>query len=295
MKKIQMLLALAFMVFAAKAATPADSSKTVNGKSYVLHTVAKGETLYGLAQKYKTTVADLKKANNNMETLKTGQAIWVPGKGAVSAMASGNGAAQKKHTVLSGESLSKIAKKYGIEVVALQKANNLKGTDIKVGQTLLIPAAGAAKEPAVIVVKEESKEMKAEPKKEEKKAEEKAEKEKAKAPVKPVVKAEDGSSTPIGTATIDRVGEIEEKGMVKIDINSDMDQTRCFIKHPSIPKGNIIVVINPESGKMAYCRVVENYEAKKGDNVNAYITQAVAQKIGLGASSGQVTLKYATP
>ncbi len=45
----------------------------------------------------------------------------------------------KEHIVAKGETLSSIAKTYGITVADLKKANNLTGTDIKVGQKLSLP------------------------------------------------------------------------------------------------------------------------------------------------------------
>ena len=55
-----------------------------------------------------------------------------------------------------------------------------------------------------------------------------------------------------------------------------------------------MVVINPSTGKMAYCRVIENAKTAKLHNGNIEMTTAVAEKIGLTGKSGVVTLKYAT-
>lgn len=45
----------------------------------------------------------------------------------------------KEHVVAKGETLSSIAKSYGVTVADLRKANNLAGSDIKIGQKLAIP------------------------------------------------------------------------------------------------------------------------------------------------------------
>ena len=47
------------------------------------------------------------------------------------------------YTVTSGDTLSKIARKHGVSVDALKSANNLEGSNIRIGQALVIPAAGA--------------------------------------------------------------------------------------------------------------------------------------------------------
>ena len=49
------------------------------------------------------------------------------------------------HKVVKGESLSKIANKYGVTVQALKTANNLKADNIQAGQVLTIPAKQPAK------------------------------------------------------------------------------------------------------------------------------------------------------
>lgn len=51
-----------------------------------------------------------------------------------------NSGIQATHTVKRGENLGKIARKYGVTVDAIRKANNLRGDKINVGQKLKIPA-----------------------------------------------------------------------------------------------------------------------------------------------------------
>jgi LysM repeat protein len=51
------------------------------------------------------------------------------------------------HTVVSGDNLSKIAKKQGTTAKAIRAANGLTGDKINVGQKLKIPGKGAAAEP----------------------------------------------------------------------------------------------------------------------------------------------------
>ena len=46
----------------------------------------------------------------------------------------------KRHKVRKGETLGKIASRYGVTVNKLKRANGLKSTKIKVGQRLTIPA-----------------------------------------------------------------------------------------------------------------------------------------------------------
>lgn len=48
----------------------------------------------------------------------------------------------KSHTVASGDTLSGIARRYGTSVSALQAANGLSGSNIRIGQKLAIPSGG---------------------------------------------------------------------------------------------------------------------------------------------------------
>lgn len=66
-------------------------------------------------------------------------------KPATSKPAAAKPAGPTKHKVRSGENLSKIAKRYGVSVADIQKANNLgNSTNIRAGQTLTIPAKKAS-------------------------------------------------------------------------------------------------------------------------------------------------------
>jgi membrane-bound lytic murein transglycosylase D len=53
-----------------------------------------------------------------------------------------NGARQKKWVVKPGDTLSKIAKRTGVTIKNLREANGIKGSVIKLGQKLVIPANG---------------------------------------------------------------------------------------------------------------------------------------------------------
>lgn len=57
-----------------------------------------------------------------------------PGKSTVSPVGEG-----KEHVVVKGEYLATIARKYGVSIADLKKANNLTGDEIKIGQKLTIP------------------------------------------------------------------------------------------------------------------------------------------------------------
>lgn len=105
-------------------------------ESSVNHTVRRGETLTSIAAVYGVSIADLRRANALQgDHIRVGQNLVVP--------ASGLGATVT-HVIRSGETLSGIAKQYGVRVADIQRANGMTGTRIIAGQTLLIPAASGA-------------------------------------------------------------------------------------------------------------------------------------------------------
>lgn len=97
---------------------------------YSIYTVAKGDSLYGIAKKYNLSVDELIKYNNLDSTnLSVGEQLLIPNIGNLSST----------YIVKSGDSLYSIAKKYGISVDELKKANGLTTNNLSIGQTLVIP------------------------------------------------------------------------------------------------------------------------------------------------------------
>ena len=117
------------------------------------YTVVKGDSLIRIAKKSGSSVAAIKAANGlSGDTIKIGQQLVIPGVAAASteAVASGleKSASSTEYVVVSGDSLSKIARKFGISVGDIRAVNVLKNDMIRVGQKLVIPAGGSAPKPA---------------------------------------------------------------------------------------------------------------------------------------------------
>ncbi len=135
------------------------------GGNYTMHTVKKGESLSALARQYGTTVGDIMRLNgmNDKSILKIGEKIKIPPKNsaaikktttsgtvlpekttttqAVKTVPKTDAAANTKdikHTVVKGETLSKIGGQYHITVAELKTWNNLKSDVIKIGQVLIV-------------------------------------------------------------------------------------------------------------------------------------------------------------
>ena len=151
----------------------------------VTHTVASGETINEIADKYNVRVADIRSWNSlRRNAVRAGQKLHIETTVDDAAIASasaparsertaavtpapardkGKYAASQKQTskksnkkkkaratttnyeIKSGENLTTIARKHGVTVDDLKKANNLKGDNIRAGETLKVPASKATK------------------------------------------------------------------------------------------------------------------------------------------------------
>ena len=122
------------------------------------HSVASGDNLSKIAQKYKVSLADLRKWNNlGDDKVKIGQQIIVSGTKAVAKNETPqkeipkqketrnlvdetkiNTEGQKVYIIKPGESLYKVSTMYKVSVDDLKKWNNLDSDEISIGQELLV-------------------------------------------------------------------------------------------------------------------------------------------------------------
>ena len=102
-------------------------------EDYSIYTVQKGDTLYGIANKYNTTVDDIIIYNNLSSTnLTVGQKLLIPNVYTESDQ-------YDTYIVQKGDSLYKIANEFNTTVTELMKINNLSSNLLTIGQKLLIP------------------------------------------------------------------------------------------------------------------------------------------------------------
>ena len=117
-----------------KTAKTASSTKATS-----TYTVKKGDTLSGIAKKYGVSYKTLMSWNNLKSTnIKSGQKLKVKGTATSSVKTSSSTKATSTYTVKKGDTLSGIAKKYGVSYKTLMSWNNLKSTNIKTGQKLKV-------------------------------------------------------------------------------------------------------------------------------------------------------------
>ncbi|MEC9364263.1 MAG: LysM peptidoglycan-binding domain-containing protein [Pseudomonadota bacterium] len=124
---------------------------------FLLHKVRKGQTLGGIAHEYRTSVAELQKANGlRSSMIRIGQVLKVPPReearpGPISVAVGESKPALTRsqvqaarrdaavHVVSRGDTIAAIARRYGVSQASLRAANGLDSSLINIGQRLAIP------------------------------------------------------------------------------------------------------------------------------------------------------------
>lgn len=102
--------------------------------------VAPGDTLSGIAAHHGIKAADIARANGMSRdaSIRVGQELVIPEPGERISVG------VRSYTVVSGDTLGKIARQYGVTVEAIKKANPRARGSLKIGQKFLIPPPNVA-------------------------------------------------------------------------------------------------------------------------------------------------------
>lgn len=102
------------------------------------YTVTNGDTLYGIAKRFNTSVQMIKELNNlSSNTLSIGQNLIV-----MKNVDNENNVKPENcitYTVIKGDNLYNIAKKYGTTVDEIKRENNITSNNLSIGQKIMIP------------------------------------------------------------------------------------------------------------------------------------------------------------
>ena len=141
-----------FMVSVAMAIEPSNILVTLNGKAYYKHAVERGQTLYAIAKAYNVSEEQIMACNEGLkpETLKADEYILIPRviadtKEQKAATTTPQSPDKKKflvHTVVKGDTLYSIARKYKISIAQLERDNpDLDIDNLAIDDTILIRRA----------------------------------------------------------------------------------------------------------------------------------------------------------
>jgi membrane-bound lytic murein transglycosylase D len=127
--------------------TPATPKAKKKSPAFIQHRVKSGETLLAIANRYSSSVKDIKSANGikRSNNIIVGTNLKIPLEGSVSpAFASAKERVIKKkttqYTVESGDSLYIIANRFNTTTKKIQAMNKMTSTRVAVGQKLKIPS-----------------------------------------------------------------------------------------------------------------------------------------------------------
>lgn len=117
--------------------------------------VKKNDTLYGIANQFKTTVDEIKRLNKlTGNTLYIGQELLIPSQNNNNNNDNDNDDENYDiYVVKKGDSLWLIANNYGISVDELVKTNNLSNLTLQIGDKLKVPVTGNSNNNNVYIVK----------------------------------------------------------------------------------------------------------------------------------------------
>ncbi|WP_305067551.1 LysM peptidoglycan-binding domain-containing protein [Marinilactibacillus sp. Marseille-P9653] len=134
--------------------TPASNTGNSQQTGSSNYTVVSGDTLTSIARRFNTNVSSIKSLNNlKSDLIFVNQKLVLAGMstGSVSNPVSPTTPTVSNYTVVSGDTLTSIARRFGTSVSAIKSANNLKSDAIFVNQTLALNGqnAGSSTTPVV--------------------------------------------------------------------------------------------------------------------------------------------------
>ncbi len=112
-------------------------------KSYILHTVEKGQSLYSISSMYGVSQSDIVKLNpGSDEKIFVGGTLRIP-------ITPANSQKETFHTIAAGETLYRLTLKYGVSAQDICDANpGLSADNFRIGQVIRIPNSSTPASPA---------------------------------------------------------------------------------------------------------------------------------------------------
>lgn len=115
--------------------SPTSTHQKPHATARITHKVVRGDSLSTIAQRYRISIATLKKRNKlKGNTIRIGQQLTIAENNTTQATKT----TTITHTVKRGETLSEIAQRYKISSTTLRRRNQLSSSVIRIGQVLII-------------------------------------------------------------------------------------------------------------------------------------------------------------
>ena len=290
-------------------------------KMLIKHRVMPGETLYGIARRYKVPVADIVGENPQVaSSLVSGQVVLVPRVRVVLAPATrpavaastGSPAARalpadargnRTYVVRPGQTLFSIAQRYGVATAELIRLNRLPAAGtVRAGQTLVIvPAAAPATTAATVAVAAKPTVAPAaavavppvapSPAARPEEADKAPEK-----PAAPVV-ATPGSVAPVAAENQppehadEIVSRVSESGLAAVIDGASTEKYLAL--HKTAPVGTIMQVRNIMNGQSVYVRVIGKLpDTGENSNVLVRLSPRAVQRLATPDARFRVETSY---
>jgi LysM repeat protein len=139
-RRLRLILVLALLAIVLLGSVSVASAQD---QTYV---VQPGDTLFTIATRFGLTVQQLAAANGitNPNLIYAGQALTIPGGSGNTGGNTGGSAGTSSYTIVAGDTLSAIARRFGTTVATLAQLNGLANVDVLyIGQVLVLPGQPA--------------------------------------------------------------------------------------------------------------------------------------------------------
>lgn len=278
--------------------------ETVDGKTYVLHRIEQGETLYRISVTYKVAVEEIYAANPGLvgSVYRAGEVIRVPMRGAPPVEAkTDNGTGRNKptpgtttdgtttHKVAPGETLFSIARQYGLTVKDLMSINGMTTADIREGQTLKVTKPVQSETDAAVTTQTQPP----------------ADTGALDLTVSgdPAWTGESRTPAPSMPYSAQYAAMLSSGAWVQLQANGAVTwvpelrqhSQGFFALHKTIPVGSLIQVKNPVNGKTITAKVVGKLPANTPDNVVLKLPSTAKQPLKIFDEVMFVEVSYLVP
>lgn len=243
---MKLLLSFVVLLFSIQIfAAPCDSIgvETKGGRSYILHKVEAGETLYGLSKKYDVSVATIERSNALTGSLSVGHVLYIPTTYKVAPPKED----LQYHTVTAGQTLYAISRMYPASVDEIKEWNNMSSNELSVGQKIIVAKTNLASTTTAVETVKETEKVDTVPE--------------TPSNVKVIVKKKEPVVVKQKKTSYNPQKQV---GTVVLGTEQKLDYKFSYCIHPTAPVGTIIVLTSKSNDRVILVKVVGNSTMEEG-------------------------------